>query len=126
MLSGCIPVFFFDAPTYEHNLHFFWEWKANASLNFPPSAHEAAGFDVVRELRAVPAAQVGAMQGAIRRRAHSLVYPPVGEAPLAGSAPDLALRALRLTRGEGAASRGHRTVSRKDRTGRWRNVRVGA
>ena len=99
LLSGCIPVFFYDDNEFDTLWPFHFGglhgWGANASVRLPmDAALNRADYDVVQLLRRIPEARVNAMRETIALNAHRLVY-GIGQYP--GDALETLLVALHAT-----------------------------
>ena len=88
LLSGCIPVLFYEEAQYKALMPFFFGgWGANASVRVAPDVLLKGKVDVIALLASLPPERVSAMQRTIATHAHQLVY-GLGPRGLPGDAID--------------------------------------
>ena len=110
VLSGCIPVLFYQPAQYRGLMPFFFGgWGANASVRVPPDKLLNGGLDVIQLLSDIPSARVREMQRTIATHAHRLVY-GLGARGVPGDAIDTLLSTF------GAAVADGRTREQHSRT----------
>ena len=84
LLSGCIPVFFWDQLTHDQFLPWHFGWRELASVRLEPTVLDdrAQRAEAARRLVQLNASgSTGAMREAIAQHAHSLVYSLEGVLP---------------------------------------------